>query len=409
MTNTFSLLFYIRTTKTKSNGTAPIYVRITINGKRAEFSAKRTIEPTKWNNAKGRAKGSNEQIKALNKYLDTIQAKVYDKQQELMQKNKSITAVSLKNAYLDITYDKKTLLGVFKTHNQKINQLIGNGFTKATVEKYELSYKHLKEFIKLNYKADDLHLNEVLFGFITDFEHYLLSVKNIGRNTANKYLSHLIKMINIALDNEWIDKNPFRKFKMKNKEVVKEFLTETELGILLQKEIKFKRLEQVRDIFAFCCLTGLAFVDVEKLTPDDLHIGIDGKLWIHIRRQKTNTASHIPLLPHALTIIEKYKNHPLVITKGSVLPLLSNQKMNAFLKEIADLCGITKNLTMHTARHTFETYMLTKGVPIETVAKLLGHKDLKTTQIYAKIIDSKVADDMKILMNIAPIGVQKAS
>jgi site-specific recombinase XerD len=409
MTNTFSLLFYIRTTKTKSNGTAPIYVRITINGKRAEFSAKRTIEPTKWNNAKGRAKGSNEQIKALNKYLDTIQAKVYDKQQELMQKNKSITAVSLKNAYLDITYDKKTLLGVFKTHNQKINQLIGNGFTKATVDKYELSYKHLKEFIKLNYKADDLHLNEVLFGFITDFEHYLLSVKNIGRNTANKYLSHLIKMINIALDNEWIDKNPFRKFKMKNKEVVKEFLTETELGILFQKEIKFKRLAQVRDIFAFCCLTGLAFVDVEKLTPDDLHIGIDGKLWIHIRRQKTNTASHIPLLPHALTIIEKYKNHPLVITKGSVLPLLSNQKMNAFLKEIADLCGITKNLTMHTARHTFATYMLTKGVPIETVAKLLGHKDLKTTQIYAKIIDSKVADDMKILMNIAPIGVQKAS
>ena len=326
-----------------------------------------------------------------------------------MQKNKSITAVSLKNAYLDITYDKKTLLGVFKTHNQKINQLIGNGFTKATVEKYELSYKHLKEFIKLNYKADDLHLNEVLFGFITDFEHYLLSVKNIGRNTANKYLSHLIKMINIALDNEWIDKNPFRKFKMKNKEVVKEFLTETELGILFQKEIKFKRLAQVRDIFAFCCLTGLAFVDVEKLTPDDLHIGIDGKLWIHIRRQKTNTASHIPLLPHALTIIEKYKNHPLVINKGSVLPVLSNQKMNAYLKEIADLCGITKNLTMHTARHTFATYMLTKGVPIETVAKLLGHKDLKTTQIYAKIIDSKVADDMKILMNIAPIGVQKAS
>ena len=409
MTNTFSLLFFIRTTKTKSNGTAPIYVRITINGKRAEFSAKRTIEPIKWNNAKGRAKGSNEQIKALNKYLDTIQAKVYDKQQELMQKNKSITAVSLKNAYLDITNDKKTLLVVFSTHNQKINQLIGNGFTKATVDKYELSYKHLKKFIKLNYKADDLHLNEVIFGFITDFEHYLLSVKNISRNTANKYLSHLIKMINIALDNEWIDKNPFRKFRMKNKEVVKEFLTETELGILFQKEIILKRLEQVRDIFAFCCLTGLAFVDVEKLTPDDLHIGIDGKLWIHIRRQKTNTASHIPLLPHALTIIEKYKNHPLVITKGSVLPVLTNQKMNAYLKEIADVCGITKNLTMHTARHTFATYMLTKGVPIETVAKLLGHKDLKTTQIYAKIIDSKVADDMKILMNIAPIGVQKAS
>jgi len=409
MTNTFSLLFYIRTTKTKSNGTAPIYVRITINGKRAEFSAKRTIEPTKWNSAKGRAKGSNEQIKSLNKYLDTIQAKVYDKQQELMQMNKSITAGTLKNAVLDITPDKKTLLGVFDTHNQKINQLIGNGYAIATVGKYELSYKHLKEFIKLNYKADDLHLNEVLFGFITDFEHYLLSVKNISRNTANKYLSHLIKMINIALDNEWIDKNPFRKFKMKNKEVVKGFLTENEIEILLNKDFTIKRLEQVRDIFAFCCLTGLAFVDVEKLTPDDIHIGIDGNLWIHIRRQKTNTASHIPLMAHALILIDKYKDHPLVVTKNSVLPVLSNQKMNAYLKEIADLCGITINLTMHTARHTFATYALTKGVPIETVAKVLGHKDLKTTQIYAKVIDSKVADDMKILMDIAPIGTQIAS
>ena len=409
MTKTFSLLFYIRTTKTKSDGTIPIYVRITINGKRAEFSTKRTIEPTKWNNAKGRAKGSNEQIKSLNKYLDTIQAKVYDKQQELMQKNKSITAVTLKNAYLDITYDKKTLLGVFESHNKKINQLIGRGYAIATVDKYELSYRHLKKFIKLNYKADDLHLGEVIFGFITDFEHYLLSVKNISRNTTNKYLSHLIKIINIALDNEWIAKNPFRKFKMKNKEVVKEFLTENEIQILLGKEITIKRLELVRDIFAFCCLTGLAFVDVEKLTPDNLHKGIDGNLWIHIRRQKTNTASHIPLIPQALKIINKYKGHPLAVNKGSVLPVLSNQKMNAYLKEIADVCGITKNLTMHTARHTFATYALTKGVPIETVAKILGHKDLKTTQIYAKIIDSKIADDMKILMNINLEGTQKAS
>lgn len=409
MTNTFSLLFYIRTTKTKSNGTAPIYVRITINGKRAEFSAKRTIDPNKWNNTKGRAKGSNEQTKSLNKYLDTIQAKVYENQQELMQKNKSITAYTLKNAVLDITTDKKTLLGVFESHNKKINQLIGKGYAIATVDKYELSYRHLKNFIKLNYKADDLHLGEVIFGFITDFEHYLLSVKNISRNTTNKHISHLIKMINIALDNEWIAKNPFRKFKMKNKEVVKEFLSENEIKILLGKEITIKRLELVRDIFAFCCLTGLAFIDVEKLTTDNIHTGIDGNFWVHIRRQKTNTASHIPLMPQALKIIDKYKGHPLAVNKCSVLPVLSNQKMNAYLKEIADLCGITKNLTMHTARHTFATYALTKGVPIETVAKILGHKDLKTTQIYAKIIDSKIADDMKMLMDINLEGTQKAS
>ena len=190
---------------------------------------------------------------------------------------------------------------------------------------------------------------------------------------------------------------------------LKEFLTENEIQILIGKEFTIKRLELVRDIFAFCCLTGLSFVDIKNLTPDNLHTGIDGNLWIHIRRQKTNTASHIPLTPLALKIIDKYKRHPLVIIKDRVLPVLCNQNMNAYLKEIADLCGITKNLTMHTARHTFATYALTKGVPIETVAKILGHKDLKTTQIYAKIIDTKVANDMKILMNTNLEETMKAS
>ena len=237
MTNTFSLLFYIRTTKIKADSTAPIYVRITINGKRAELSAKRSIDPSKWNTKKGRSKGTNEQSKSLNKYLDTIQAKIYDKQQELLQKNKSITANTLKNAYLGLSTEKKTILEVFNYHNTKINQLIGNDYAKATIIKYEASYKHLKEFIKYKFKADDLHLNEVLFGFITEFQHYLRTVKGIGVNTSNKHLSHFKKMINIALDNEWIEKNPFRKFKMKNKEVVKEFLTENEIDLLLQKEL----------------------------------------------------------------------------------------------------------------------------------------------------------------------------
>ena len=409
MTNTFSLLFYIRTTKIKADSTAPIYVRITINGKRAELSAKRSIDPSKWNTKKGRSKGTNEQSKSLNKYLDTIQAKIYDKQQELLQKNKSITANTLKNAYLGLSTEKKTILEVFNYHNTKINQLIGNDYAKATIIKYEASYKHLKEFIKYKFKADDLHLNEVLFGFITEFQHYLRAVKGIGVNTSNKHLSHFKKMINIALDNEWIEKNPFRKFKMKNKEVVKEFLTENEIDLLLQKELPIKRLDQVRDIFAFCCLTGLAFVDVAKLRPNDLHTGIDGKPWIHIRRQKTNSASHIPLFPHAISLIEKYENHPEAVNKGTVLPVLSNQKMNAYLKEIALLCNISKNLTMHTARHTFATYTLTKGVPIETVSKLLGHKSLETTQIYAKIIDKKVADDLRPLMDSAPFSIQLAS
>ena len=409
MKNTFSILFYIRKSKQKADGTTPIYVRVTVNGKRSDFSSKRSIDASKWNKSKARAKGTNENTRTLNTYLDTLKQKLYDSHQHLLNKGKVVSAKALTNHYLDKSEEKQTLLEVFKLHNDNITSLIGRGYAKSTVTKYKTTYKHLKAFIKHKYKTDDLHLIQLSLSTITAFEYYLKTVQSVGVNCSNKYLTHFNKVVNLAVDNEWLDKNPCLNHKMKNKEVVKEFLTENEIDLLLQKELPIKRLDQVRDIFAFCCLTGLAFVDVAKLRPNDLHTGIDGKPWIHIRRQKTNSASHIPLFPHAISLIEKYENHPEAVNKGTVLPVLSNQKMNAYLKEIALLCNISKNLTMHTARHTFATYTLTKGVPIETVSKLLGHKSLETTQIYAKIIDKKVADDLRSLMDSAPFSVQLAS
>jgi site-specific recombinase XerD len=410
MKNTFSILFYLRTSKKKKNGSIPIYVRITINGKRSDFSAKRSIEIGKWNKSKTREKGTNESARTLNTYLDTLKQKLYESHQYLLNKGKVISAKAITNHYLGITEEKKTILEVFKLHNNSISDLIGKDYAKSTVTKYITTYKHLKSFIEYKYKSDDLYLIQIKLGTITDFEHYLKSVKGVGVNCTNKYLIHLNKIINLAVDKDWLDKNPCLNHKIKNKTVVKEYLNEFEIQALIDKNIINKRLDQVRDIFAFCCFTGLAFIDVKNLTPNDIKKGIDHKQWLYTKRKKTGTTTNIPLFPHALTIIEKYRCNPQAINKGTLLPVLSNQKMNVYLKEVAIICGIDKHLTMHLARHTYATYLLTKNVPIESVSKLLGHRSLKTTQIYAKVIDSKVAEDIGLIIDKTPtLSLQKVS
>ncbi|MBT7619838.1 MAG: site-specific integrase [Flavobacteriales bacterium] len=410
MKNTFSILFYIRTSKKKTDGTTPIYVRVTINGKRSDFSAKRSIDASKWNKSKARAKGTNENVRRLNTYLDTLKQKLYDSHQHLLNKGKVVSAKAITNHYLGKSEEKKTILEVFKLHNDNITALIGKGYAKSTITKYNTTYSHLKSFIKHKYKSDDLHLIQMSLSTITDFDHYLKTVKGVGVNCTNKYLTHLNKVINLAVDSDWLDKNPCLNHKMKNETVTKDYLSELEIQLLIDKDITNNRLSQVRDVFIFCCLTGLSFIDVKKLTPVDVKKGIDRKQWIYTSRQKTGTKTNIPLFPHALTLIEIYKNHPEAVNRGTLLPVLSNQKMNSYLKEVAVICNINKHLTMHLARHTFATYLLTKNVPIESVSKLLGHKSLKTTQIYAKVIDSKVADDIGSIIDDAPtLSLRKVS
>ena len=410
MKNTFSILFYLRKSKKKTNGTTPIYVRVTVNGKRSDFSAKRSIDAFKWNKSKARAKGTNEITRTLNTYLDTLKQKLYDAHQHLLNKGKVVSAKAITNHYLGKSEEKKTILEVFNLHNDNITALIGRGYVKSTVTKYKTTYKHLKAFIKHKYKSDDLHLIQVSLGTITAFDHFLKTIQGVGVNCTNKYLTHFNKVVNLAVDNDWLDKNPCLNHKMKNETVTKDYLSEFEIQSLIDKDIPNMRLAQVRDIFAFCCFTGLAFIDVKNLTPGDVKMGVDREQWIYTKRKKTGTTTNIPLFPHALVLIDKYKNHPEAVNRGTLLPVLSNQKMNAYLKEVAVTCGLDKHLTMHLARHTFATYLLTKNVPIESVSKLLGHKSLKTTQIYAKVIDSKVADDISAIISKTPIlSLQKVS
>jgi site-specific recombinase XerD len=242
-----------------------------------------------------------------------------------------------------------------------------------------------------------INVSRIDHGFITEFEYYLKTVRQCSHNTSLKYITNFKKIVRICIANGWLNRDPFVSYKARLKQIDRECLTEQELTAIIEKQFDSVRLEQVRDIFIFCCYTGLAYSDVKKLSSEHIIIGIDGERWIKLNRTKTDTRSSIPILPRASSILAKYANNLKCISSGRVLPVLTNQKMNGYLKEIADLCGIRKNITSHLARHTFATTVtLTNGVPLESVSKMLGHKSIKTTQHYAKIIDRKVSDDMTI-------------
>ena len=398
MNNSIYILFYIKKSKADILGKANIYLRITIAGKRAEISINRKVTINKWSSETGKVKGYSMEARELNHYMESIRSRVYKIYQDLILKDEFITAQRVRNSYLGKENKPILLLKVFQDHNDKVERLIGKDFAAGTAERYRTAKKHVGDYIKLVYNVEDIRVKEVNHKFITGLEYYLKTERSCSHNTAIKYITNFKKIIRIAYANDWINKDPFFNWKAKLKVVDREFLSKEEIQEMIKKELHTKRLDQVKDIFIFCCYTGLAYADVKKLSKDDVVIGIDGERWIKTKRAKTDIRSNIPILPTAEAIIEKYKEDMDIINGDKLLPVLSNQKMNAYLKEIADLCGISKNLTFHLARHTFATTItLTNGVPLESVSKMLGHKSLRTTQHYAKILDRKVSDDMTIL------------
>lgn len=399
MFTTFNVLFYLKKRSTYKSGPVPIYLRIGVNGQRTEVSVGRECDPSRWNSHAGRATGTKEDARSLNAFLDTLQAKLSGCHHLLTEAGKEITADNLRDMLTGKKRQRsKMLLDVFKEHNDRIEALLGNGFEPNTLKGYRTTVKHLTAFIGWKFKAEDIELHKLDHAFITDFDFYLRSECGISGVSGAKYIKNLKKIVNSALAHGWLPKNPFANYKSKAKSGERVFLTKDELEKMRTKEIAIGRIAQVRDIFLFCCYTGLAYIDIKKLKRSEIGVGVDGETWIFTTRQKTDTSSRIPLLSQAQEILNKYKDHPQCDADGALLPVLSNQKMNSYLKEIADTCGITKTLTFHIARHTFATTVtLSNGVPIETVSKMLGHTNLKTTQHYAKILDIKVSEDMKML------------
>ncbi|WP_445749443.1 site-specific integrase [Polaribacter sp.] len=398
MKTKITLHFYAKSTKANSNGLLPIYVRLTVDGKRLEFSTKKFVEKSKWSSELSKIKGTTDEARSINSYLDLMKSKVLDAQMELLHRNEALSIENFKNKLLGNEERQRMLVPIFQDHNNKIKELVGKEYAPGTLERYTTSLKHTIEFMQWKYNVSDIDITKIDHAFITDYEFWLRSVRNCANNTAVKYIKNFNKIIKICLANDWLDKNPFANYKSKVKEVERVYLSEEEVQAIIEKEFKTERLSLVRDIFLFSCFTGLAYIDVKNLTKSHISFGIDGEKWIFTHRQKTESASKIPILPVTQMIIDKYENHPQCNNEDKLLPILSNQKMNAYLKEIAAICEIEKELTFHIARHTFATTVtLTNGVPIESVSKMLGHKNLRTTQHYAKVLDRKVSEDMKIL------------
>ena len=398
MDTTISILFYLKRAKVNAQGLAPIFQRITVNGRRLDNSTGKFVDPDKWHSEMSKMRGTSEEARSINGHLDNLKSKILNVEKNLIKKDIPITFDSYRNELSGKKERERMLIPIFLEHNRKIKELVGQEYAAGTLERYETSLKHTKDFISWKYNITDINIEKIDHAFIMEYEFYLRSERKCANNTAVKYIKNFHKIINQCLANGWLNKDPFANYKAKVKEVIREFLSEAEIEQMMNKEFVSERLELVRDIFVFSCFTGLAYIDVKQLTLDNISLGIDGDKWIFKNRQKTDTASKIPLLPTAKDIIDKYAEHPVCKNEKRLLPILSNQKMNAYLKEIDDVCGIKKDLTFHIARHTFATTItLSNGVPLETVSKMLGHTSLKTTQHYAKILDKKISEDMMIL------------
>ncbi len=399
MTQTISVTFSTRKDRATEDGLLPVFMKISIAGKRLVMMTKIFVKPNEWSNQNAKLKTNTEEARRINKMLDAFKLRAFDYQRELMNEGKEVTLASMKAKWYGLSLERaRMLMEVFKEHNEQMKALINREFSPLTFERYETSFRHTQEFMKWKYQIEDIDIKQLNYEFISNYEFWLKSVRKCDHNTTVKYLSNFKKIVHICIKHGWLDKDPFVGFKMTKREVERPFLVEEELTRIIGEDFKMPRLRQVRDIFIFCCYTGLAYADVKKLTREEITTGIDGEKWIWTSRQKTETTTRVPLMPRALEILDRYKDDPQCVNQGRLLPVLSNQKMNNYLKEIADACEITKKMTFHTARHTFATTVtLSNGVPIETVGKMLGHRNLKTTQHYARILDLKVSEDMNNL------------
>ncbi|WP_310992076.1 site-specific integrase [Aequorivita marina] len=397
---TFSVLFQPRFEK-ESKGKTLLYIRINANDKRTRFSLKRNFTTALWDPTKTRLKGSSIEAQQINAFLDQVFLGVHEAYGQLLKEKKLITPHTVMARFRGEDQIHKTLLQLSAYHNLNMKSVLKPG----TLKNYYTTEKYLKKFLQIERKIDDIYLENLNYAFIIDFENFLrnnvaqLQSRPLTNNGLMKHLERLKKLLNLAQKLEWITRDPFVKFSLKFIKIEREYLSQSEVDKVYQANFKNNSLNKTKDIFIFACYTGLSYIDVKKLVKNHIVIGIDGNKWIYTRRQKTDQVVKIPLLDPAAYIVDKYKDE--MTTDNRLLPVYSNQKINEYLKKIASKLKIHKNVTFHCARHTFATTItLSNGVPIETVSKLLGHTKLSTTQIYARVLESRISDDIGNLKNI---------
>ncbi|MCR9228413.1 MAG: site-specific integrase [Flavobacteriaceae bacterium] len=393
----FGIHFWIKTSKKRIDGKVPIYARITLNGIRTDFSVKRMIYENEWCSRTGRAHPSAKISSTLNPYLDKVATEVRDCYEDFGRKKEYVTAHKIKERYLGGEQDSHTLTALINFHDQVELPKLAPG----TAKNYSATENYLKKYLNASHKTEDIHLSQVDFAFILQFEEYLKNCKPLracqplGHNGAMKHMERFQKMMGLAHKFDWIPSNPFKRYQLKFREKEASFLEESELGTLEKFRPKNKRLALTLDMFLFSCYTGLSYIEVKQLRPQHIINGVDGEEWISVTRQKTRVPVKVPLLWKAKEILNVYLEDPRILSTGELLPIPTNQTVNRDIKILAKKAGIGKQLTFHSARHTFATTItLTNGVPIETVSKLLGHTKLSTTKRYARVIEQKISQDM---------------
>ena len=394
--SSFAILFFIRESRVRKDGTASIEIVLTVNGERCAFSTGKRVKSCNWDKTKQQVKGKDEEAQSLNNYLKAIKAKLYQKEAELLDRGFIVTAELLRDAYFDKveSLKEKTLFEVFEEHNKEQEKLVGNGVSKATYWISVYTVRLLKEFVQQKYKREDLYLRELNLNFIQAFHSFLKIDKGMAQNSSTKHLKLLKKIINLAVANSYMSINPFITYKVEREPVEIDFLDEEELRKIINFDTPLPRLERTKDMFLFGCFTGLSYIDIKTLAPEHFEKDNTGRIWIKKRRVKTGVLSRIPLLPIAKLILDKYKGGE------KLLPIQDPADINKYLKDIAILCDIKKRITFHTSRHTFaSTVTLANNISLEVVSKMLGHTNTRMTTHYAKLIDKCIGEQMDKLMD----------
>ncbi len=398
---TFNIQFFIRTNRLLRNGEARLSVRITVRNLRVEQAINRSINPDLWDPIRGQSVAKTADGQSLNHYLEHVRKMIYDAQVTLEDRHEPVTAESIRDEAFGLRKQSRGILEYYQKHNDEMALLVDKEFSRSTYTRHITSRKLVERYIIYRYGKRELNLSEITADFIRGFQSYLRTVRNCNHNSTIKYTKNLGKLVRRALAEGLIDKDPFLGMRFKIDPVETEILTMEELGTLATKDFQNDRLNQVRDVFLFCCYTGLSFIDVKELRRSELVIRADGQLWIKKKRSKTKNEFLVPLLKVPLSILGKYENRFGEDSNRPVLPVLSNQKYNSYLKEIADVCGINKRLTSHVGRHTFATTVtLTNGISLETVSKMLGHSSVAMTQRYAKVVEEKIRNEMSKLSDL---------
>ena len=392
---TFCISFFLRRVRTVK-GMAPILARITVNGISKEVYTQCRTPVDKWDTAKGRATGRDKLSYEVNAYIDDFRAKVVEIYRTLQAEGFEGNVLEIKERLQSPGKQAKMFLEELTLYCEKRQKEVGVRITQLTSNKYYRLCRYLREYTKQECKKDDIRLSAVSYGYLDGFNTYLQTAHRCHHNGAVNILDCLRNFMLYCLRNEWIEKNPFKNYKLK--EVApppKEHLSKKEIELLMEKPMPNLRLENVRDIFVFCCLTGLAFADVKELKREHLTTDEQGNMWIRKPREKTAVMSTIPLLKQPKAILQKYAFDLHCMESGKLLPVPSNQKMNAYRSEIATICGLNKKLTTHCARHTFACLAVEYGMPIDVLAKILGHSNTNMTRHYAKFSEQLIGREMQ--------------